>query len=65
MADVPSLLTPVQLAERWQVHPGSLANERSAGTGLPFVKIGARVRYRLSDIEAYERAALVLTETAA
>lgn len=55
----PVLLTETDLAHRWQVARGSLANDRSANRGVPFVKLGTRVRYRLSDVEAYEAAALV------
>jgi hypothetical protein len=64
MSPNPVLLTPDDLASRWQVHPGSLANARSAGVGVPFIKIGARVRYRLADVEAFEAAALVRTVSA-
>lgn len=55
----PVLLTTEQLAHRWQVHPGSLANDRMNRLGCPFVRLGSRVRYRLSDIESFERASLV------
>lgn len=48
------LLTARDLAERWQCSPGSLANQRSEGSGPRFVKLGKLVRYRLADIEAYE-----------
>jgi hypothetical protein len=48
------LLTTHDLAERWGLHPGTLANQRSAGRGLPFVRLGRSVRYRLSDVLAVE-----------
>ena len=48
------LLTTRDLAERWQVNAGSLANDRSAGRGVPYVKIGGAVRYRLRDVEGFE-----------
>lgn len=57
--DPDSLLTPAALADRWSCSLGWLANRRSAGTGLPFVKVGALVRYRLSDVLAYETASIV------
>jgi len=51
-------LTPAQLAARWggAVSVRTLANWRSVGKGPRYVKIGGRVRYRLSDVEAYEKA---------
>lgn len=48
------LLTTRDLAQRWQVNAGSLANYRSAGRGVPYVKIGGAVRYRLRDVEGFE-----------
>ena len=48
------LLTTSDLAQRWQIHMGSLANDRSAGRGVPYVKIGGAVRYRLRDVEVFE-----------
>jgi hypothetical protein len=50
-----ALLTETQLAERWQLSPKTLQNARVAGTGVAFVKIGHAVRYRLSDVLAYEQ----------
>ncbi|WP_420121326.1 DNA-binding protein [Nakamurella sp.] len=49
-----SLLTTRDLAHRWQVNAGSLANDRSASRGVPYVKIGGAVRYRLRDVEGFE-----------
>ena len=57
----PELLTDVQLAERWQLSRGTLANQRSQGRGPAYLKIAGRVRYRQSDIETYEQAGLVET----
>jgi hypothetical protein len=48
--------SPAQLAARWDCSVGWLANQRSAGLGPAFFKIGSNVRYLLSDIEAYEEA---------
>ena len=56
------LLTDAQLAERWQLSRGTLANQRSQGRGPSYVKIAGRVRYRRCDIEAYEQAGLVSTQ---
>lgn len=35
-----------------------LQKERARGGGIPFLKFGAAVRYRFSDIEDYERKSL-------
>lgn len=51
-----AMLRAGELAERWGTSTGRLANMRSAGIGPTFLKIGASIRYRLSDIEAYESA---------
>lgn len=48
-------VTQAALARRWQVSPRTLERWRWVGTGPEFVKIGGRVRYRIEDIEAYER----------
>jgi hypothetical protein len=55
----PNLLTDAQLAVRWQLSRGTLANQRSQGRGPAYLKLAGRVRYRLSEIEAYEQAAFV------
>ena len=57
----PELLTHAQLAERWQLSRGTLANQRSQGRGPAYPKIAGRVRYRRADIEAYEQSGLVST----
>jgi hypothetical protein len=58
----PNLLTDAQLAARWQLSRGTLANQRSQGRGPAYFKLAGRVRYRLSDIEAYEQAGFVSRE---
>jgi Helix-turn-helix domain len=62
---VHDLLTDAQLAARWQLSRGTLANQRSQGRGPAYLKLAGRVRYRLSDIEAYEQAGFVSREPAA
>jgi len=53
-------LTPTDLAERWGVSAGHLANLRSEGTSqVPYLKLGGHVRYRLADILAVEAASVV------
>lgn len=42
------------LAQRWGISPRTLERWRWLGDGPPFLKIGARVAYRLEDIEAFE-----------
>ena len=59
------LLTDAQLALRWQLSRGTLANQRSQGRGPAYLKLAGRVRYRRSDIEAYEEAGFVSREPAA
>lgn len=48
------LLTPAQLADRWGVSIGHLANLRHHGEGIGYLKIGSRVAYRFDDVLAYE-----------
>lgn len=50
-------LTESELAVRWQVARGSLANLRSAGKPVvPWHRIMGRVRYDITDVIAYEQA---------
>ena len=53
------LFTTDELAARWSMDPGSLENWRNDGKGPVFIKMGsgssAPVRYRLCDIEDWER----------
>ena len=48
-----------ELAERWGTTPGHLSNLRSMGAGPPYLKIGHSVRYRLGDIQEYEKGIMV------
>jgi hypothetical protein len=52
-------LTPSELACRWGLHVGTLANMRCGGAGPHYLKLGSRVAYRLIDVEAFEEDALV------
>jgi hypothetical protein len=47
-----------QLAERWGVSVRTLQAARIKGGGVPFIRIGRSVRYRLEDVLAYEQARL-------
>ena len=44
----------VELARRWKLSPRTLERWRWTGEGPKFVKLGGRVVYRLSDVEAFE-----------
>ena len=53
------LITPAQLALRWNLNLNTLWQWRAAGTGPVYLRLGdgerPRIRYRMSDILAYER----------
>ena len=55
-------LTADQLAARWCVSAGHLANLRCEGRGPAYLKLGARVAYRLADVEEYEADRLIMPE---
>lgn len=61
------LLTPKDLCARWKVADNTLRKWRVNGTGPHYIKLGegraADVRYRLEDIEEWERQNLYLTQT--
>ena len=52
-------LTEKQLASRHQRSVKTLRNARVTGSYIHFVRLGRTVRYRLSDVIAYEQANLV------
>lgn len=57
------ILTPDDLAERWQVTRSQLGNMRHSGKGPEFFKPNARtVRYRLEDVEAFEAKTRTMSE---
>ena len=47
------LLPPAEVAELLAVSVSALAQMRSQGDGPAFVKVGTRVRYRRTDLDAY------------
>lgn len=49
------IMTTEELAKKWKMNPGSLANWRSEKKGPKFVKLGRKVRYKLKDIERFEK----------
>jgi N-acyl-D-aspartate/D-glutamate deacylase len=53
------LLREQELAARWQTSRRSLQRWRGDGSGPPFLRIGNAIRYRLTDILAFEMGALI------
>ena len=53
-----------QLACRWLMSPRTLEQWRWQGKGPKYLKIGAKVVYRLEDVEAFESESLRLNTTA-
>jgi len=51
-------LNQKELARRWGISHRTLERWRYAGEGPAFLKLGGRVLYRLSDIEAFEQSQL-------
>ena len=49
-------LTSADLATRWAMAEATLRNWRVIGKGPRFIRVGRNVRYRLSDIIAWEAA---------
>jgi hypothetical protein len=47
-------LRPTELAERWSISTKMLANDRCAGRGMSYLKVGSAVLYALADVEEYE-----------
>ena len=55
----PRFLTEEQLADRWNVSKRTLQKKRYQGGGCIFYKFdGGAVRYRLRDVQAYEKGAV-------
>jgi len=51
----PIRLTEAEVAERLKVSRKTLRNWRSQGKGPAFMRIEALIRYRLVDVEAFEK----------
>ena len=59
MKDHPiSHLNQVHLARRWSVSPRTLERWRWLSQGPSYLKVGGRVLYRLTDVEAFEAGSL-------
>jgi excisionase family DNA binding protein len=52
-------LTTAQLAERTGIPVPTLRYWRQLGRELPYLRLGRSIRYRLADVEAWERSGLV------
>jgi DNA-binding transcriptional MerR regulator len=61
----PTFLTTLELAERWRVSPRTIEDWRRRRHPPHPVRIGRRVLYRLTDVEALERAELARLSCAA
>jgi len=61
-SDADVFLDENQLGTRWHVTPRMLQQARWKGVGCVYVKIGRMVRYRLSDVKAYELSRTVTRE---
>jgi len=48
-------MTQKELADRWTISHRTLERWRWAGEGPAYMKLGGRVVYRVSDIEAFEQ----------
>jgi hypothetical protein len=51
------------LADRWLISPRTLEQWRWQGKGPKYLKIGAKVVYRLEDVESFESENLHLNTT--
>jgi hypothetical protein len=51
-------INQVELSRRWRLSPRTIEGWRQRGIGPRFLKVGGRVLYRISDVEAYEAAEL-------
>lgn len=59
------LYSPPPIAEHCDLSVQALALMRHEGTGPAYVKVGRRVRYRMSDVEAWLDAHTVTTSESA
>ena len=54
----PTIWTQEQLAQHWLLSEGTLERWRCEGIGPVYLKIRGQVRYRISDIMAFEEQSL-------
>lgn len=50
---LPEVMTARALSDYIGISEGSLANDRANGAGIPFVRIGRRIRYLRADVARY------------
>ena len=48
-----TLLTETELATLTKKSVHTLRGQRMRGNGIPFLKLGANVRYRMADVQRY------------
>ncbi len=53
MVELPEIATPKQLSGYTGITEASLAQDRYLGRGIPYTRIGARIRYMRADVLAY------------
>jgi hypothetical protein len=53
LTDLPEIATAADVARVVKTTEAALAQDRYLGRGLPYIKIGRRVRYLRADIVAY------------
>ena len=53
LAALPAVMTSEELAPVVRTTVASLANDRYRGVGIPYVKMGHRVRYLRADVARY------------
>jgi hypothetical protein len=51
-------LNQVELSRRWSISPRTLERWRWLKEGVPYIKVGGRVLYRLEDVQAFEASQL-------
>ncbi len=64
MSEKEQLMTQEELADRWQISTATLERNRSFKEGVKYLKLGGLIRYRLSDVLAYEGQSTVETTKA-
>jgi hypothetical protein len=53
LSHLPAVMTADQLAPAINVTVGSLAQERYLGQGIPYIRLGRRIRYTRADVARY------------
>lgn len=50
---IPHMFTEKEAAQLLGISPWTLRSNRSKGVGIPYYKVGGRVKYRLDDINEW------------